>query len=170
MNIILIGFMGCGKSSLGIRLAKKLGYEFCDTDQMIEKESGKTIRTIFETEGEEYFRNLETATISNLIGNMNNSVLSVGGGLPIRNGNGDLLKQLGHVIYLKTSKETILKRLSGDKTRPLLSGDNKEEKVEDLLHLREPIYEMAAENIVITDNKSFDDMISDIIKLVNIPE
>jgi shikimate kinase len=167
MNIILIGFMGCGKTSLGLRLAKKLGYQFCDTDQMIEKELGRSISDIFETEGEEYFRLLETATIEKLIGILDNSVLSVGGGLPIRQGNGDLLKKLGHVIYLKTSKEIIIKRLAGDKTRPLLAGDNKDEKITNLFKLREPIYEKVSNYIVTTDNRTFEDLMSDIILVVN---
>jgi len=167
-NIVLIGFMGCGKTSVGQQLAQKLNFAFYDTDQMIEDESKRSISNIFATEGEEYFRRLETTTIKNLYGKMNHSVLSVGGGLPIREGNVELLRRLGHVVYLKTSMATIKKRLEGDTKRPLLAGDDVDKKVENLLMIRTPIYELAAHSIVETDNKFFEDIIEEIQNKVNI--
>jgi shikimate kinase len=166
-NIILIGFMGCGKTSVGLKLAKKLRYNFCDTDQMIEKECKRSISNIFATEGEEYFRNLETASIKKLIGVLRHSVISVGGGLPIREGNGELLRELGHVIYLKTTKETIIKRLKGDTTRPLLAGDDVDLKLNNLFTYRSPIYESVSHNIIETDKKNIDHIINNIINIVN---
>ncbi|WMJ88712.1 shikimate kinase [Anaerocolumna sp. MB42-C2] len=162
-NLILIGFMGCGKTSVGLQLAKQLNFKFCDTDQIIEEKAKDTINHIFESKGEEYFRQLETETIKELKGRLKATVLSVGGGLPIQTGNEKLIRDLGQVIYLKTSKDTILKRLSGDTTRPLLAGDQ-EKRIETLLSFRAPIYEAAAHLTVTTDGRMFGDIIDEIIK------
>lgn len=167
-NIILIGFMGSGKTSVGKQLAKKLQYTFCDTDELIEKENKTSIRNIFSTYGEEYFRKLETSTIGELYGNMTRTVLSTGGGLPITEGNDQLLKRLGHVIYLKASQETLMKRLQGDTSRPLLAGENVEERVRNLLKQRTTIYEKTAHFSVTTDNKKFYEIIDEIIGLCDI--
>lgn len=164
-NIILIGFMGSGKTSIGVQLAKRLGYTFQDTDLLIEKKCNKTIRNIFSEEGENYFRRLETQVITDLCGELNHTVLSVGGGLPITEGNSEILRRLGQVIFLKVSKETIKKRLKGDTTRPLLAGQDAEKKVEELLQYREPIYEATAHYTVVTDDKSFECIMDEIIKL-----
>ena len=99
-NIVLIGFMGCGKSSVGKKLAEKMDYCFCDVDRVIERDNKKSISEIFETKGEEYFRELETKTVKKLINTVSNCIISVGGGLPIKNGNGELLKKLGTVVFL----------------------------------------------------------------------
>ncbi|MGB8453144.1 MAG: shikimate kinase [Anaerocolumna sp.] len=162
-NIVLIGFMGCGKTSVGIQLAKKLAFHFYDTDQIIEDSCQRTISSIFAAEGEGFFRKLETKTIKDFIGNLQDTVLSVGGGLPVQNGNAELLRQLGQVIYLETSKETIIKRLSDDTSRPLLSGGDTESKIDTLLKLRAPVYEAAAHVTVTTDNRIFEDIINEII-------
>lgn len=169
-NIILIGFMGSGKTSVGSQLAKKLNFTFCDTDWLIEKDNKTSVQNIFTSYGEEYFRNLETATIRELYGNITRVVLSTGGGLPITEGNGQLLRRLGHVIYLKTSKETLKKRLEGDTSRPLLAGDHVEERIDNLLQERTPVYEKVAHFSVTTDNKEFHEIISEIISLCNIPD
>jgi shikimate kinase len=167
-NIILIGFMGSGKTSVGVKLANRLGYTFCDTDRIIENECNRSISNIFATDGEEYFRKLETSVIKELYGKLEHSVLSVGGGLPITEGNAELLKRLGQVVYLKTSKETILKRLNGDTTRPLLAGDDAGHKVEELLKFREPIYKTAAHHNIITDGKSFEEIMQEICNICRI--
>lgn len=163
-NIVLIGFMGCGKTSVGTLLAEKIHYPFKDTDQIIEKNYNRTIKDIFAREGEGFFRELEKKTVMELEKSTDHTVISVGGGLPVQPGNGELLRQLGHVIYLKASKNTIMKRLSNDTTRPLLSGDNTLEKVDTLLRRREPLYEAAAHLTIITDGRSFDDIMDEIIK------
>ncbi|WP_313130529.1 shikimate kinase [Anaerocolumna sp.] len=167
-NIILIGFMGSGKTSVGRQLAKKLQYTFCDTDELIEKENKNSIRNIFAAYGEEYFRKLETAAINELYGNMTRTVLSTGGGLPITEGNDRLLRRLGHVIYLKASQETLMKRLQGDTSRPLLGGEKAEERVYNLLQQRTPIYEKTAHYSVTTDHRKFYEIIDEIIDLCNI--
>jgi shikimate kinase len=163
-NIILTGFMGSGKTSVGERLAKRLSYQFQDTDQLIERNERDTINHIFQTKGEEHFRNLETKLLSELKNTLNHTVLSTGGGLPIKELNSKLIKELGYVVYLKASKETTVKRLEGDTTRPLLRGEDLNEKVERLLTIRAPYYERTAHKIVATDGKSFDEIISCIME------
>lgn len=161
-NIILIGFMGCGKTSAGQRLAEKMSFDFCDTDELIEQKEKMTISNIFAQKGEDYFRKLETNTIREMIESAKDMVISTGGGLPLRKENADLLKELGLVVYLKTEKETILQRLKDDTTRPLLAGGNAEEKVETLLAQREPLYKEASAVTVTTDDKSFFQIVNEI--------
>ena len=153
-NIILIGFMGSGKSSVGMYLAERISYQFKDTDKMIEHKVHSTISQVFSEHGEEYFRNLETDLLSELVPNLNRAVLSTGGGMPIREQNKALLKDLGYVVFLKASKQTTLNRLRGDSTRPLLQGDDQEKKIERMLELRTPIYEKTAHKIITTDGRS----------------
>ncbi|MDF2611929.1 MAG: Shikimate kinase, partial [Lachnospiraceae bacterium] len=107
-NIILIGFMGSGKTSVGERLAKRLSYQFRDTDQLIESRAGDSINHIFELRGEDYFRTLETNLLLEIKPTLSNTVLSTGGGLPLQEQNTKLLKEIGYVVYLKASKETTL--------------------------------------------------------------
>jgi len=158
-NIILIGYMGCGKTSVGDRLAKRLSYRFKDTDRLLEQQARDTINHIFANHGEEYFRDLETNLLSELKSTLTNTVLSTGGGLPLREQNAKLLKDLGYVVYLKASNQTIIRRLKGDKTRPLLQGDDLEHKVEQMLKVRTPIYEKVAHKIIATDDRNMDEIV-----------
>lgn len=159
-NIILIGFMGSGKTCVGKKLAERLSYGFCDTDQMIERKAGNTINEIFAIHGEDFFRNRESELIKELSTNMSNTVLSTGGGLPLRQENTKILLKMGLVVYLKASKEVTLKRLVGDNTRPLLKGEELELKVERMLAARTPIYEKSAHKIIATDEKSVDEIVT----------
>lgn len=161
-NIILIGFMGCGKSSVGIKLSYRLRRPMIDTDKLIEKDEGRTISEIFETDGEDYFRNLETECIKRLTGTVNNHIISVGGGLPIREENHALLKKLGTVVYLRAKVETIYERVKHDTTRPLLQGDSPQQKIRTLMEKRAPIYEKAADVIIDVDGKDFDAIMDEI--------
>ncbi len=163
-NIILIGFMGSGKTCVGEYLAKQLAYGFQDTDQLIEEKTGDSINHIFSIHGEEYFRKLETDLLKEMVPVLEDTVLSTGGGLPIRDENSALLKELGFVVFLKTSKETTVARLQGDRSRPLLQGDELEERVERMLALRTPIYEKTAHDMVITDNKTVGEIAHLILK------
>lgn len=163
-NIVLIGFMGCGKTTIGTALAEKLEYKLLDTDAVIVDKEGKSIKTIFAEQGEGYFRNVETKTLEELEQTLEKAVVSTGGGLPLRECNGTILKRLGFVVFLKVEKETVLKRLEGDTTRPLLQGDNVENKVKDLLEFRNPIYEYTAHVAIETDNKSVDEIVDEIIR------
>ena len=162
-KIILIGFMGCGKTSIGKRLSEALGIPFLDTDELIEAEQKKSISSIFEEEGEAAFRAMETECLRKLLNSKENCfVLSVGGGLPVREENRKLLSQIGHVVYLKVSPETVYKRLRNDKTRPLLQGANPRGRIWDLMNARKGFYESAAASIVEADDKEFNDIIEEI--------
>lgn len=161
-NIVLIGFMGCGKTTVGTELAKEMNYDFLDTDQYIESKERMTINDIFAQNGEEYFRKLETDSLADLVKDTEKTIVSSGGGLPLREENARLLQKLGFVVYLRVTKETVLKRLEGDTTRPLLACDNPAKKVEELLDYRDPIYEIGAHLVIDVDNKTVEEIIEEI--------
>ncbi len=163
-NIVLIGFMGCGKSTVGEKLAERLSYSFLDTDLYIEKREGKTISEIFEQDGEKYFRDTETKSIQELVESTEKTIVSSGGGLPLRAENAKLLQKLGFVIYLKVKKETVLSRLEGDTTRPLLQCEDPAKRVEELLNYRDPIYEVGAHMVVQVDGKSVEEIVQEIVR------
>lgn len=165
-NIILIGFMGCGKSTVGIRLSYRLRRALEDTDKLIEKNEGRTISEIFKTDGEAHFRDLETECIKKLAQTADNKIISVGGGLPVREENHALLKTLGTVIYLRATPETVYERVKHDTTRPLLQGDNPQEKIRTLMNERASAYEKAADVTIDVDNKDFDTIIDEIMQAV----
>lgn len=166
-NIILIGFMGSGKSAVGIKLSYRLRHAMEDTDKLIEKEEGRTISEIFATDGEAYFRNLETECLKKLIQTANQKIISVGGGLPIREENHALLKKLGTVVYLRAKAETIYERVKHDTSRPLLQGDDPKGKIQTLMAQRAGIYEKASDIIIDVDDKDFDTIIDEIVRAVS---
>lgn len=161
-NIILIGFMGCGKSSVGVKLSYRLRKAVIDTDKEIEKEEQRSISDIFAAEGEAYFRNKETECLRRLIETADNKIISVGGGLPMRDVNRELMHKLGLVVYLRAKPETVYERLKHDTTRPLLQGDNPQEKIKTLMAQREQNYEKAADVIVDVDGKEFEKIVNEI--------
>lgn len=155
-NIILIGFMGCGKSSIGKYMSKRRRYKLIDTDSYIEEKEGRSINEIFASDGEAYFRQLETDCIRELIEMSGKKlVVAVGGGLPMRGLNRELLHELGTIVYLRTSIDTLEKRLQGDDKRPLLQGGELRTKIENLFAQRESTYEELADIIVDTDNRTY---------------
>lgn len=162
MNIILIGFMGCGKSTIGIKLSYYLRTPLLDTDKLIEKKAQTTISEIFAKQGEPAFRDMETACIRDLIEEKGSYIISTGGGLPMREENAELLHKLGKVVLLRVKPETVYARLKNDTTRPLLQGDNPEQKIRDLMAVREPVYEACADVIVDVDDKSFEEILAEI--------
>lgn len=167
-NIVLIGYMGCGKSTVGRKAAKALGYTFLDTDSLIEKEEGMTIAKLFEEKGEDYFRNKETEVIKRLIDGEKGNIVATGGGLPMKEENRPLLTELGTVIYLKAENETLVKRLSNDKVRPLLKNVNLQEKIETMLAIRGPVYEACADVVLQADKMSFYEIICQIEKILRV--
>lgn len=164
-NIILIGFMGCGKSTVGICLSYKMKCVLEDTDKRIEKEQGKTISQIFEENGENFFRDLETECLKNMIEESSKKIISVGGGLPVREENRRLLQQLGTVIYLRITPGKVLERLEGDTTRPLLQCNNPIEKIENLMNERAPLYEECANYIIDVDEKNINEISKEIVRI-----
>lgn len=148
-NLILCGFMGSGKTTLGKGLAKHFGMELIDTDKEIEKRENRSIADIFLAEGEPYFRRLETELIREL-STKKNLVISLGGGLAANRENHPYLKAAGKVILLQCGIEETLNRIKGDKTRPLTQ--NGEEDIIARYNLRKPIYQEVAD---ITVDSSF---------------
>lgn len=165
-NYILIGYMGCGKSTVGRRLAETLNYEFMDTDAWIEKCQGMTISEIFKLKGELYFRDLETETLRELLEEDKEYVISVGGGVPLREENRRILRKLGKVIYLKAIPETIYNRIKGDVTRPLLQTANPKERITEMLGDREEKYLAAAHEIVSVDGKDVSKVLDELMKII----
>lgn len=153
-NLILIGFMGAGKTTVGRILAKEKEMSFLDTDERIEAEQGKSIPDIFAEHGEGYFRDLETELLKRMQADTVNAVISVGGGMPVREENRRLLRNLGCVIYLSATRQTILGRVQSDGSRPMLNGENLEKKVEQLMRAREHLYRQAAHLDIRTDGRN----------------
>jgi shikimate kinase len=145
-KIILIGYMGSGKTTLGEKLARELKIPFIDSDEVIEQIAKMDINTIFKEHGEAVFRKMESMFLESLL-NIPAFVLSTGGGLPCFNNNMDVLNDLGNTIYLKNSAEGLAERLLAAKTvRPLIAGKSKNELIpfiEDNLNKREPYYSKA---------------------------
>ncbi|MBE5962658.1 MAG: shikimate kinase [Lachnospiraceae bacterium] len=165
-NIVLIGFMGSGKTSVGTKLARAFSYQFLDTDALIEQHARKSIAQIFEEDGEEAFRQMEVEELRKLKHNCKDAIISTGGGMPMREEARMLLREMGTVILLRASKEVTLERLAGDTTRPLLSGDEMEQKIGSLLEKRMPYYEEAAHAVIDTDGKSFYEIINEVEKIM----
>ena len=163
-NIILIGFMGTGKSVVGKLLAKKLNRDFLESDDMIEAKEKMSIRDIFEKKLEPYFRSVEKEVIKEAA-KRENVVISAGGGAIINDDSFNNLKNSGIIICLKASPETILNRTKDLKTRPLLNVPDPKKRIEDLLAKRESYYNKA-DYIVDTDNLSVDDVVLKIITFV----
>ena len=166
-NIILEGFMGSGKSTVSELISDKLELELIDTDEAIEEAEGRKISEIFEQDGEEAFRDMETELMEMVISeHMRETVISLGGGLPVREKNRELLKRAGKVVYLRTSPETVYDRLKGDDTRPLLKSENPLARIKELQDKRGKIYEEAADIIVDTDGKTPAEVADEIIAAI----
>ena len=165
-NVILIGFMGCGKTTVGHALAEKLSYGFLDSDEYIEGKEGCSISQMFADKGEAYFRQLETDSLKELNRTLSHSILSTGGGLPMRQENVDELRKLGTIVYLDVTPDEVINRLAGDDTRPLLQGDNVDEKVRNLLDERRPVYEAAADAVIPVSGIEVDDIVAEILEVI----
>ena len=165
-NVILIGFMGSGKTTVGLRLSYRLRRSVIDTDKEIEREEKRSISDIFAAEGEAYFRDRETACLKKLIKDARNQIISVGGGLPLREENRELLHELGQVFYLRASAGTIYERLKHDTTRPLLQGADPQNKIKTLLGERDAYYMEAADVVIDVDGKDFEKILSEIVQHV----
>lgn len=163
MNIVLIGFMGSGKTTVGKALSAKCGKEFLDTDALIEAKEGRKISEIFAKEGEGHFRKLEYAALKSLL-DAKDKIISTGGGIVTYPDNRGLLKKAGKVVYLRVKPETVVKRLEGDESRPLLVGDDKLSKVENLLSSRKAMYEDAADIIIDVDYLLVEEIVGLIVK------
>ena len=152
LNLILIGPMGAGKSTIGRLLAKELRLPFKDSDKEIEQRTGADIPWIFDVEGEQGFREREQAIISELC-ELDGVVIATGGGAVLRQANRDSLKAGGQVVYLYTSIEQQLGRTSRDRNRPLLQTADPEKVLVDLMAIRDPLYREIADIVIETDER-----------------
>jgi len=144
-NIVLVGFMGTGKTTIGQLLSEQTGMPLLDMDHLIEERAGKPITAIFAEDGEPHFRALERELVQELSA-QNSHVVSTGGGIVLNADNMADYEKTGLVVCLLAAPETILDRVRHDTTRPLLAGD-KEAKIVELLETRRPLYEAIAHKI-----------------------
>jgi shikimate kinase len=142
--IVLIGFMGAGKSSIGRTLARMTGLPRFDTDEIVAARLGLTVSEIFETKGEEMFREVETAALRELA-NKRGAIITTGGGILLRAQNADLVRQLGTVVHLEADEATLFRRINRRTTRPLLRTENPRATLTELLRVRLPLYRAAAD-------------------------
>ncbi len=152
LNVFLVGMMGSGKTTVGNILAQKLNYRFFDTDVLIERVMGQSVSEIFATSGEDSFRDMETQVLGNLSA-YTKSIIATGGGIVIKPANWSYLHH-GVVIWLDAPVEVILARLADDNTRPLLQETDPEQKLNELLEKRTPLYSLADLQIHITADQT----------------
>ena len=165
MNLILCGMMGAGKTSVGRAIALLSGRCWYDTDDLIVQQYGP-ISDIFSTHGEAYFRDLETETVK-MLTEQDGLVISVGGGLVLRQENVELLQKNGKIIFLDAGLETLVQRLRADTERPLLqTEEDLETRLRKLLSERAPIYERVADFTVNVDEKTPEEIGREIMSLV----
>ncbi len=162
-NIVLIGMMGSGKSSVGKQLSKKLDRPFIDTDEIIEKREERSITEIFELYGENYFRKLEIEIVKE-VSEYDNHIISTGGGIVVNPDNVARLKLTGHIFYLKNDIDELAERLSNNtENRPLLVDNHLHRKLTQILSKRETLYLQSADEII--ENKDLDHTVNQIVTL-----
>ena len=164
MNIFIVGPMGSGKSTVGKIISDEMFLSFFDTDEEIESRTGASIDWIFDLEGEAGFRKRESDILNEMV-EKNSIVLSTGGGIILSEDNRELLSSRGTVFYLSTPILTQVERTAKDKDRPLLKDGDPEEILTKLHNEREALYEMVSDHVVDTENKSSNEVASEIISL-----
>lgn len=164
-NIMLIGFMGTGKSTIADKLKEKLQVEQIEMDALIAKEAGMSISEIFETYGEDHFRDLETAMLRKFQ-EKKPVVVSCGGGVVLREENIEIMKGQGSIVLLTASPQTIYERVKNSTDRPVLNGNMNVEYISSLMEKRRARYEAAADITVATDKKTVEEICQEILKAV----
>ena len=165
MNIFIVGPMGSGKSTVGKIISDELFLNFFDTDEEIENRTGASIDWIFDLEGEEGFRKRESGVLEEMV-QKNSVVLSTGGGIILSENNRELLSSRGTVFYLATPISVQLERTAKDKDRPLLKNGDPGQILQKLHEKRKNLYESVSDHIVETEDKSSQEVASEIINLV----
>lgn len=165
-NIVLIGFMGSGKTSVGKKLSMALKREFIDMDDFIVNKEGMSVNEIFSIKGETYFRGLERE-LCQRFAQPRSKIIATGGGVIKSDENVANLKKGGVVIYLKSSPKQIAYNLRYDNTRPLLAGGDKEEKITKLMAEREPTYNRCADVIIDVSNLNIDETLEKIKSIIS---
>lgn len=163
-HIVLVGFMGSGKSTVAGEMAEMLAKKSIDLDQLIEEKQSSSISDIFKHEGESAFREMEKDLVKDVTAMNETYVISTGGGVVLDEENVLNLKQTGVIVWLKTSAEEIYHRISENKERPLLRDDMSVEKIRSLLEQRMPLYEKAADLVIDTDQKTVKEIGLEIVK------
>ena len=161
-NLVLIGFMGAGKSTVSDYFHNMYGMEVIEMDRIIAEREDMSISDIFETRGEEYFRDCETDLLIEMQ-SKKNVIISCGGGVPMRDRNVAEMKKNGRVILLSVEPETVLTRLKDDHSRPLLENNKNVDFVRGLMEKRRAKYEAAADIIISTDHKSVQEICDEIL-------
>jgi shikimate kinase len=164
--IVLVGFMGAGKSSVGRTLARLSGLPRLDTDEIVAARFGLTVSEIFEKHGEETFREAETEALREVVGK-GTAIIVTGGGMVLRRENRQLLRELGTVVHLAADEETLYKRISRRATRPLLRTENPRATLSELLRARLPHYREVADLEVDTSLLSHDEVARRILESVH---
>ncbi|HSQ52300.1 MAG TPA: shikimate kinase [Nitrospiraceae bacterium] len=166
MNIVLIGYRGTGKSTVGKLLAMRLGRQFVSTDEESIKRAKRTIPEIVAQEGWEYFRDLESEVCREFAGR-DRLVIDTGGGAILRAQNVEALKKSGTLFWLTASVETITKRIGRDNQRPSLTGSKSfVDEIQDVLRERTPKYQAASDHVITTDDRSIKQLVEIILTLV----
>ena len=170
LNLILIGFRGTGKTTIGKMLAQRLGKEFVDADEYLEQKEGKTIKDIFAEGGEKLFREIETHVIAELC-RLDDRVVATGGGAILREENVRAFKKSGIVILLEADTDTIYKRIHKDtlteQRRPNLTNQGGYQEIEYLLEYRKPLYNRTADFVINTTSMSAVDAANKIITFLH---
>jgi shikimate kinase len=161
MNVVLTGFMGTGKSTVGRRVADILKIPFFDVDETIKRQAGRSIAELFQTKGEAAFRALESATIQEL-SMQKSAVIATGGGALINPQNRDFLQRSGILVCLTARTGTLLERLKDDLTRPLLAGENTAQRIDRLMQERQAVYSLCPIQIA-TDDKTIEQVSDEVI-------
>lgn len=164
-HIFLIGFMGSGKSTVAKYLSSAYQMKQIEMDEQIEKNEGRSISTIFEKEGEEYFRTLETELLKSL-DPRETFVVSCGGGAAVKEENVREMKEKGRIILLSAQPETVYVRVKNSHNRPLLEGNMNVSYIKELMDKRQKLYERAADFQVKTDGRTAEDIGEEIIKQI----
>ena len=164
-NIFLIGFMGCGKSTVASKLNQMYGMHVVEMDQEISNRQKMSIPDIFEQYGEEYFRDLESALVKEIT-TISEQVVSCGGGVVLRENNVIEMKKNGHIVLLTAKPENVLKRVEKNDDRPILKGRKTVKDIAELMGARREKYEEAADIIVATDDKSIEEISKEILERI----
>lgn len=162
-NILLIGFMGAGKSTVSAKLSELLAMEIMEMDAYIQKKEGMSIKDIFATNGEEYFRNCESNTLIELR-ERKRMVVSCGGGVPLREKNVELMKTSGYVVWLTATPEAIYERVKDSTERPLLNGNMNVPFIQNLMESRREKYERAADIVIDTTGKEIESICEELLQ------
>lgn len=161
-SIFLIGFMGAGKSTIARALQRELGFPLIEMDERIVKEQGMSINDIFAQYGEDHFRDIESQLIVD-IGKEEPSIVSCGGGVVVRPQNTQKMKEIGRIVFLKATPETIYERVKNSTDRPILNGHMNVEYIAELMEKRRALYEAAADITIQTDGKTREQICEEII-------